>query len=342
MTAARENTFTLKELADLLGAELKGDGAKTISGIATLASAQPHQLSFLANSKYLSQLPSTQAGAVLLDSESVPHCHTNALILDDPYLAYAKLSHHFNPAPKCNPGIHPSAIIDVTATIEDDVHIGANVVVEAHAVVGKSSVVECGSVIGAYAQIGKSCHLHSRVTLNHHVILHDRVTLHSGVVIGADGFGFANQQGRWQKIAQIGSVVIHNDVDIGALTSVDRGALDDTVIEEGVIIDNHVQIAHNCHIGAFTAIAGCVGIAGSTRIGKYCTIAGQAGIAGHLTIADKVHIAMQAQVTNSISQPGSYSSGTGLLPSNDWRKMVVRLRQLDQLARQVKSLLSRA
>lgn len=342
MAVAGEQIFTLREIADLLGAELKGDGGKAISGIATLASAQDHQISFLANSKYLSQLPSTQAGAVLLNGESLSHCTTNALVLDDPYLAYAKLSHHFNPAPKLAPGIHSSAVIDNTARIAEGVHIGANVVIEPHAVIGKGTTIESGSIVGAFTQIGENCHLHSRVTLNHHVTLHDRVTLHSGSVIGADGFGFANEKGQWRKIAQIGGVVIHNDVDIGALSSVDRGALDDTVIEEGVIIDNHVQIAHNCHIGAFTAIAGCVGIAGSTRIGKYCTIAGQAGIAGHLIIGDKVHIAMQAQVTNSISEPGSYSSGTGLLPSKDWRKMVVRLRQLDQVARQVKSLLSKA
>lgn len=328
---ATDGSVNLGELAHWLGAELHGDASCEVFSMATLANASAQQISFLANTHYQHQLTSTQAGAVLIKAESLSECPCSALVVADPYIAFAKISHLFDPAPKPTLTIHSSAVVAQTASIGEGVSIGANAVVGEGAVVGAGSVIGANAVVEDFAELGKDCVIHSNVTLYHHVQLGDRVTVHSGTVIGADGFGFAQHQGRWNKIAQVGSVRIGNDVDIGACSSIDRGALDDTVIAEGVIIDNQVQIAHNCAIGAHTAIAGCVGIAGSTTIGSYCTFAGQAGVAGHLTICDKVHVNMQAQVTSSISEPGSYSSGTGLHETARWRRLLVRFKQLDRL-----------
>lgn len=327
--ASGNKAYTLGELAQLLGAQLHGDAEHKIQGIATLQSADAQHISFLANPAYTKHLQTTHAGAVLIKPQMLDDCPVDALVLDDPYFAYARLSHHFDPAPVAEPGVHASAVVAPSAELGQGVAIAANAVVGEHVVIGDGTSIGPNSVIGDHARIGQQCRLHGNVTLYHHVVLGDRVGLHSGTVIGADGFGYANAQHRWHKIAQIGSVRIGDDVEIGALSAVDRGALDDTIIETGVIIDNHVQIAHNCVIGEFTAIAGCVGIAGSTRLGKYCTIAGQAGIAGHLTLCDSVHVGMQAQVTNSITRPGSYSSGTGLMETALWRKNAARFRRLN-------------
>lgn len=328
---ARDGSISLGELANWLGAELHGDASSQVQGMATLANASANQISFLANTNYQHQLKSTQAGAALIKAESLSECPCNALVLADPYIAFAKCSHLFDPAPKPTGAIHASAVVADSAVVEVGVSINANAVIGEGVVVGAGSVIGANAVVEDFAQLGKGCVIHSNVTLYHHVHLGDRVTVHSGTVIGADGFGFAQHQGRWNKIAQVGSVRIGNDVDIGACSSIDRGALDDTVIEEGVIIDNQVQIAHNCVVGAHTAIAGCVGIAGSTQIGRYCTFAGQAGVAGHITICDKVHVNMQAQVTSSITEPGTYSSGTGLHETARWRRLLVRFKQLDRL-----------
>ncbi len=310
--------------------------AVEITGLASLATAQSHELSFLANRKYFHQLAQTQAAAVLISDKMVAHCSVPAIIVADPYLAYAKISHYFDHAPQPVRDIHVSAVIAEDVQLGMDVSIGAHVVIESGCILADRVVIGANSVIGAGCRIGQDSHLYPNVTLYHQVKLGERVIIHSGSVVGSDGFGFAKSKQGWQKIAQLGHVIIGNDVEIGACTSIDRGALENTEIADHVIIDNQVQIAHNVKIGRATAIAGCVGIAGSTHIGRDCTLAGAAGLAGHLRITDGVHLSMQAQVTQSIHESGSYASGTGLLPTTLWRKSVARWRHFDEWVRRVR------
>jgi len=326
----KDGGISLAELSTYLDDRVHGDASTTVSGIGTLKSASSSQLSFFANSKYLQDLKTSAAAAVLLKPADVEYCPSSALVLDNPYFAFAKASHIFDTAPFPSPGIHPSAIVAETASLHNSVSVGANAVIGEHVVIGAGSSIGANCVIEDNVVIGDQCRLRSNVVLYHSIRLGNRVQIHSGSVIGADGFGFAQYEGRSHKIAQIGGVRIGDDVDIGACTSVDRGAIDDTVIEEGVIIDNHVQIAHNVRVGAHTIICGCVGIAGSARIGRYCVLAGQAGISGHIELADHVHVGMQAQVTSSIHQAGAYASGTGLMPVARWRRLVVRLRNFEK------------
>jgi UDP-3-O-[3-hydroxymyristoyl] glucosamine N-acyltransferase len=322
-----QRCFSLQTLAERLQGKLFGDGQATIHSIASIHCAQAHQLTFLANSKLRANLASTKAGCVLLTAADQPACSVPCIVVADPYLAYAKCSHWFAPAVEDAPGIHPTAIVHASAQVAATAHIGPYVVIGARTVIADQVMIAAHCVIGEDCEIGSGSRLFPHVTCYHRVKLGCRVTLHAAAVIGADGFGFAPSQQGWQKIAQLGGVEIGDDVDIGASTTIDAGALEATTIGNGVIIDNQVQIAHNCRIGDHTAIAGCVGIAGSTLIGRRCTIAGAAGIAGHLTIADDVHIGMQAQVTRSIAQPGEYASGTGLWPTRNWRKWVVSARR---------------
>jgi len=267
-------TWTLAKLAELTGAELRGQADRIITGLATLKSATPTQLAFLANPLYRSALAATGAGAVILRAEDAQDFVGDALITPNPYAAFARLTHVFDRTPRPDAGIHPQACIEVDAIIDPSASIGAHAVVSAGAVIGAGTVIEAGVFIGARTVLGKNCRIRANAVIHHDCILGDRVVIHSGAVIGDDGFGFAPAGGRWHKIAQIGRVVIHNDADIGANTTIDRGALDDTVIHEGVIIDNQVQIAHNVIIGAHTAIAACCGISGSTKIGASCVLAG--------------------------------------------------------------------
>ncbi len=266
----------------------------------------------------------------------------NKLIVDNPYLSYALLTALFDPAPSVAVGVHESAVIDASAELGSDVCIGANVTIGAGVSIASGTQIGSGCQIGDHCQIGENSCLQANVTLYHGVSVGNRVTLHSGCVIGADGFGFAPSADGWVKIHQIGGVVIGDDVEIGACTTVDRGALDDTVIGRGVIIDNQVQIAHNVQIGENTAIAGCTGIAGSTQIGRNCTIAGAVSIVGHLTIADGVHISVNTLVNKSITQAGSYSSGTVASATKVWRRNAVRFGQLDQMAQRLSELEKRA
>jgi UDP-3-O-[3-hydroxymyristoyl] glucosamine N-acyltransferase len=330
--------YTLLELAELLGAELRGDPQCRISGLAGLSEAEEHQISFVSDARYVSGLPASRAGAVVVREELALQVPGNALVSDNPYLAFAKLSRLFDDRMPVKAGIHPTAVIDPTAKIAEGAAIAAQVVVEAGAVIGPGVEVGAGSYIGEGAGIGEGTRLAPGVTCYHKVQIGKRVIIHSGAVIGADGFGFANQQGNWEKIAQLGSVQIGDDVEIGANTTIDRGALQDTVIEDGVKIDNQVMVAHNVRIGKNTAIAACVGISGSTEIGSHCMIAGGVGFAGHLKICDRVFITAMSFVTGSIKQPGSYSSGTAMMPTAQWRKSSVRLKQLDELVKQVKQL----
>lgn len=330
--------FTLAQLADLLGAELRGDAQKTISGLATLHDATTDQISFLANAHYRKQLEQTQAGVMLLSATDAADYVGNCLIVADPYIAYAKLSHYFDRTPKYNAGIHPSAVIADSALIDSTAYIGAGVVIEELAVIGAGVVIGAQCFIGARSTIAESGRLLARVTLYHDVTIGKRVVIQSGAVIGGEGFGFANQDGVWHKIAQIGGVSIGDDVEIGANTCIDRGALSDTLIGNGVKLDNQIQIAHNVQIGDHTAIAACVGISGSAKIGRHCMLAGGVGLVGHIDICDGVFITGMTMVTHSITEPGAYSSGTAMQPAGDWKKSAVRFRQLDEMAKRIRAL----
>jgi len=330
--------WTLAELAGRLGANLRGDPAHVVTGLATLRTAQADQVSFLANPLYRADLEQTGAGAVLLREADATGFGGHALILANPYLAYARLSRLFDRTPRPDAGVHVSAVVDGSARIDATAAIGPLVVIGAGVEIGAGTVVEAGAVIHDRCRIGQDCRVRANAVLYHECVLGDRVNIHSGAIIGGDGFGFANDRGNWEKIAQIGRVVLHDDVDLGANTTVDRGALDDTVIHKGAIIDNQVQIAHNVVVGAHTAIAACCGISGSSRIGAYCVLAGGVGLVGHIDICDRVHITGMTMITKSITVPGSYSSGTAFDSTDDWKKMAVRLRHLDTMARRLKAL----
>lgn len=333
-----EQSYRLGEIAEALGAELRGDPDIRISGLATLQAAGPGQISFLANPAYGKYLVDTRASAVILSPATAGDAQTNVLLLDNPYLGYARLSHWFDPAPVPAPGIHPTAVVDPSANIDATASIGPQVVIEAGVEIGAGVVVGAGSVIGARTRLGAGTQLRPRVTLAHDVVVGARCHILSGAVIGSDGFGFANEKGVWHRIAQLGRVVLGDDVEVGANATIDRGALDDTVIGNGVKLDNLIQIAHNVQIGDHSAMAAMVGIAGSTRIGHHCVFGGASGVAGHLDITDGVHLTGMTLVTGDIREPGVYSSGTSADTNRQWRKNAVRFRQLDVLARRVKEL----
>ncbi|MBT6578786.1 MAG: UDP-3-O-(3-hydroxymyristoyl)glucosamine N-acyltransferase [Cellvibrionales bacterium] len=344
-----KNEYSLKALAELLGAELvlrNGVSDATdilIGGIAPLTSAVESQLSFCASSKHHADLIATSATAVIVAADSVDDCPVHCLVHVNPYLAFAQLSHAFDLRPKPALGIHPSAVIASTASIAEGAHIAPGVVVMDYATIGRNVCIGPNSVIEASAFIGDNVTLMANTNIGFAVKLGDDVRVDSGTVIGSDGFGYApspqvDAGHRWHKIAQLGSVVIGDRVEIGANTVIDRGALDNTVIEEDVIIDNQVHLAHNVFVGRGTAIAGCVGVAGSTSIGQYCTIAGGVCVTGHITIADKVTVLGMSKVTGSIKESGTYSSGTGIQEISGWRKSAVRFTQLDTLHQRVKTL----
>ena len=271
----------LDELAGVIGAELRGDGACEIVNVATLADAGPGELSFLSNRRYREQLASTRASAVILEPRFADECPGNALVMANPYLGYAVAATHLNPRPEHEAGVHATAAVSEQATVAPGACIGPQACIESGASVGEGAYIGPGCVVGAGASIGEGTRLVANVVICHGVRIGARVLMHPGVVIGADGFGIANDRGRWVKVPQLGSVVIGDDVEIGANTTIDRGALGDTIIEQGVQLDNLIQVGHNVHIGACTAIAAGVAIAGSARIGKHCLIGGTAAIAGH-------------------------------------------------------------
>lgn len=330
--------YTLAQLAEHVGASYQGAPDCLVNGIATLETAQAGQLTFLSNPLYRKYLSSTKASIVILSQEDLSHCGTHAIITPNPYLAYARIARLFDDAPMPAAGIHPSAVIAPTASVHPTAAIGANAVIEADALIEENAIIGAGCVIGERVKVGKNTRLWANVTLYHGVQVGERVIIHSGCVVGSDGFGLAFDNGAWYKISQIGKVVIHDDVEIGANTTIDRGAIGDTIIEKGVKLDNQIQIGHNVQIGAHSAIAGCTGISGSTKIGKYCRIGGGSGIAGHIEIADKVVVTGMSMVTNSITEAGIYSSGTGLQDNRSWQKNAVRFRRLDDMSRQLKVL----
>ncbi len=330
--------MTLGQLAEALGATLKGPEALQITGLATLQEAGPGQLSFLANPQYRKYLDNCQAGAVLLKAADAESFAGNALVVADPYQAYARISHLFDPKPKAVAGIHPSAVVAEDAQVDASASIGPFAVIESGARIEADVSIGAHCFIGARCVVGEGGWLAPRVTLYHDVTIGKRVVIQSGAVIGGEGFGFANEKGIWRKIAQIGGVTIGDDVEIGVNTAVDRGALSDTRIGDGVKLDNQIQIAHNVQIGDHTAMAACVGISGSTRIGKHCMLAGGVGLVGHIDICDNVFVSGMTMVTRSITEPGSYSSGTAMQPLADWRKSAARIRQLDDMAKRLQQL----
>jgi len=328
----------LAELVHNFGGELIGDGEIQISGLGTLAGAAPGDISFLSNSKYRSQLAGTRAAAVILGPQDRDATAMPRIVTPNPYAYMAKVSALLHPVERPAPGIHPSAVVDATARIAPDAAIGPHAVVAAQAVIGTGAVIGAGCHIGAGVDIGDDCWLNPGVSIYAGCKLGQRTIVHSGAVIGADGFGLAPEAGRWLKVPQVGRVVIGDDVEIGANTTIDRGALEDTVIEDGVKLDNQIQIAHNVRIGAHTAIAACVGIAGSTVIGKHCVIGGAAMFVGHIQLADGVTISGGTLVSKSIDTPGTYTAMWAAAPHREWLKTVAQLRRLDSLAQRVREL----
>lgn len=330
--------FTLAELAEQVGGDVQGNGDISLSGVSTLSSATGTQISFLTNSKYRPQLQNSQAGAVILHANDAADCPLPALVHKNPHAAFARIAQIFDTTPGVAVGQHATAVVAKSAILGNNVALGPHCVIEDGVELGDNVVIGANAVISKNAKIGAGSVIHPNVTVYHSVRIGKRVRVHSQTVIGADGFGYANDAGTWLPIPQTGSVVIGDDSQIGASTTIDRGALDDTIIGKNVIIDNQVQIGHNCVIGDHSCICGSTGIAGSTHIGKYVIIAGHCGVNGHLTICDKVQITGFTMVTSDINEPGVYSSGQPAMTNREWRKNAVRARQLDQLFDRVKQL----
>ncbi|MES2740852.1 MAG: UDP-3-O-(3-hydroxymyristoyl)glucosamine N-acyltransferase [Pseudomonadota bacterium] len=334
----------LGQLVERFGGQLLGDPNVEVDGIAPLGEAGVAHISFLSNSKFRAQAARSQAAALILSAADHavlgPDYAGARIVSANPYVYFARAAQwfaaltHVAPAP----GIDPRASVGAGATIDPSAHVGPHVAIGAGATIGAGCVIEAGCVIGPEAVIGADCHLFANVTFHARCQIGARGIIHSGAVIGTDGFGFANEGGVYIKIPQTGRVMIGADVDIGANTTIDRGALADTVIEDGVKLDNQIQIGHNCHIGAHTAMAGCVGVAGSARIGKYCTFGGAAMVLGHLEIADRVHISSGSLVSRSILEAGQYTGFYPLAKNAEWEKSAAIVRNLDALRDKVRSL----
>ena len=341
MNTPGRHAYRLAEIVHRFGGELLGDADVLITQVATLEAAGPGQISFFASARYRKQLEQTRADAIILTAEAADSTQRPRIVCKDPYAYFARVSALLNPPATIVPGIHALAAIHASARVAASASIGPFVSIGAGAQVGDGTVVGAGCAIGDNACVGRDCRLYANVSVYQDCVIGDRVILHSGVIIGADGFGLAWEGGHWNKIPQIGRVVLGDDVEVGANTTIDRGALSDTVIEEGVKLDNQIQIGHNCRIGAHSAIAGCVGIAGSTRIGRYCRIGGSAMIGGHLEIADNVEISAATAVPKSILKAGTYTSLFPISSHRDWLRNASHIRHLDSLARRVRDLEAR-
>ena len=325
-------TFTAAGLAARFGLELRGED-RIVAGVGTLADALPSQLAFLANPRYRSQLAQTRAGVVVLRAGDADACTCTALVARDPYVAFARIAALFEQRPAPARGIHPTAVVDPSAQVDPTASIGPHASIGARSRIDAGAVIGPGCVVGDDCEVGADCELQARVTLWTRVRLGKRVRILPGAVLGAAGFGMAMEAGRWINVPQLGGVVVGDDCEIGANTTIDRGALGDTVLEEDVRLDNQIQIGHNVRIGAHTAMAGCAAVAGSAKIGRHCLIGGGAGILGHLEVCDRVVITAMSLVTHSIREPGEYSSGTPLMDNRSWRKSAARFKQLDRIAR---------
>ncbi|MFP9527684.1 MULTISPECIES: UDP-3-O-(3-hydroxymyristoyl)glucosamine N-acyltransferase [Pectobacterium] len=330
-------SIRLDALAQQLDAQLHGDGDIVITGVASMHSAKTGQITFLSDSRYREQLAGTQASAVVLTEADLPYCQVAALVVKNPYLTYARMAQLLDTTPQPATDIAPSAVIAPDATLGQNVSIGANAVIESGALLGDGVVIGPGCFIGKDARIGAGTRLWANVTIYHRVELGEHCLIQSGTVIGSDGFGYANDRGNWVKIPQLGTVRIGDRVEIGASTTIDRGALDDTVIGNGVIIDNQCQIAHNVVIGDNTAVAGGVIMAGSLKIGRYCMIGGASVINGHMEICDKVTVTGMGMVMRPITEPGVYSSGIPLQPNKVWRKTAALVMNIDEISKRLKA-----
>jgi UDP-3-O-[3-hydroxymyristoyl] glucosamine N-acyltransferase len=334
----------LKDLVESVGGQLEGDPEILISGIAPLDDADATQITFLSNPKFRSQAAQTKAAALIVtaaDSAYLADKYSGArVITEQPYVYFAKAAQYFELKKRIpvDPGIHETAVVDPSAKVAPSAHVGPFVTIGANAVIEDECFIDAGCYIGREARVGKGTHLFAQVTLHHDCEIGKSCIVHSGAVIGADGFGFANEKGKWVKIPQTGRVCIGDDVEIGANTTIDRGALKDTVIEEGVKLDNQIQIGHNCHIGAYTAMAGCVGVAGSAKIGRHCTFGGAAMVLGHLTIADNVHISSGSMVSRSILEPGHYTGFYPLAKNSEWEKSAAIVRNLASMREKIREL----
>lgn len=344
--------FTLEEIVGRFGGEVVGDKTQRVSSLAPLDKAGPEQLAFLANPKYLSQVETTLAGAVLINADDLAKLASrdgrNFIVTPNPYAYFARVAQAYIDltTPKAQPGVHASANVDPAAKVAKSAVIGPNVTVEAGAVIGEHVRLDANVFVGRGTSVGAGSRLYPGVTVYHGCKIGERAIVHSGAVIGSDGFGFApdftgegdERTGSWVKIPQVGGVSIGPDVEIGANTTIDRGAMADTVIEENVKIDNLVQIGHNCRIGAYTVIAGCAGIAGSTTIGRHCMIGGAVGIAGHVTLADYVIVTAKSGVSKSLLKPGMYTSAFPAIEHGDWNRSAALMRNLDKLRDRIKAL----
>ena len=323
------NRYTLGDLAERFGLQLQGDPATLIEGVCTLEPGMPGSLSFVSNPRYRPLLATTAASAVIVGGRDAVALVGAGLVAKDPYLAYARIAALFDRSREFEPGIHEAAVIDATADIGAGVHIGAGCVIGARSRIGAGSFLGPNCVIGRDATLGEGARFTAQVHVGDRVQIGKRCNAQPGVVVGSRGFGNARGPQGWEEVPQLGTVIVGDDVEIGANTCIDRGALDDTLIANGVRLDNLIQIAHNCHVGEHTAIAACTGIAGSTRIGARCMIGGAVGMSGHLVIGDDVAILVMAMVTKSLPLKGVYGSGIPVAAARDWRKQIARLRRLE-------------
>jgi UDP-3-O-[3-hydroxymyristoyl] glucosamine N-acyltransferase len=324
--------LTLRQIVERLGGEAVGEPAAPLTGVATLDSAGPREIAFLANPRYRAKLATTRAGAVIVGRGDRDAACMPRIVSDNPYAYYARTVALFHPAPEAVPGVHPTAQVDRTARVDAGAEVGPFAVIGPGCRVARGAVIGAHVTLGAEVEIGEGTRLNAGVAVYERCRLGARCIVHSGAVIGADGFGMARDEGRWIKIPQVGAVAIGDDVEIGANTTIDRGALDDTVIEDGVKLDNQIQVAHNCVIGAHTVIAGCTGISGSVTIGRDCMIGGGVGIVGHISICDRVTISGMTLVAKPITRPGTYTSGLPMMPHAQWLRSAALLRRLDRIA----------
>jgi len=330
-------TVTLGELAVRFGCELRGEPSASVDSVGSLSQAGPRAITFLANPKFVAQLVETRAGAVILDSKSAAKSPVAALVAANPHATFARIATLLHPDPPLHPGVHGAASVAAGASVGAGTEVAAQAFIGAGARVGARCYIGPGSVIEPAAVIGDDTRLVARVFIGRGVVLGARCIVQPGAVIGGDGFGLANEKGSWIKVPQVGTVLLGDDVEIGANTTIDRGAIEDTVIEDGVKLDNLIMIAHNCRIGAHTAIAGCVGIAGSTVLGKRCIIGGRAGITGHVTLCDDVVVLGTTFISHSIDKPGVYSSALPGEEAGVWRRIVGRIKRLDSMARRLRA-----
>lgn len=331
-------TYSLSEIVERFGGEIVGDPQVRVSHVATLERAGAESIAFLANPKYLRQVAGTKAAAVIVAPASRDATACPRIVHENPYLYFARVSTLLSPRRDAVPGVHPTAAVSADAIVSPHAEVGAFAAVGPGAQIADGAIIGTRTSIGENVRIGRDTRLHAAVTIYAGCTLGDRVVVHSGAVIGADGFGIAFAEDHWVKVPQIGGVRVGDDVEIGANTTIDRGAIDDTIIEDGVKLDNQIQVAHNVRIGAHTAIAACTGIAGSVQIGRYCRIGGAVGIAGHVNITDRVEISGHTSITKSIDKPGVYSGVYPFEPNREWRRNAAQLRHLAEIARRVGAL----